>query len=179
MNFWNLILDIDKHLQYFISEYNYWVYLILFLLIFIKTGIGFLSFIPGETLLVATGIMTSNKYLEPHFCLILLSIASILGSILNYILGKYLGTKILHFKFRKQNIIKVKHLEKTQMFYQKHGAKTLILVRFIPMFRSLAPFIAGMSQMNFAKFFIYSIIGWFIWITTYLYVGYFFGNVFS
>ena len=179
MNFWNLILDIDKHLQYFISEYDYWVYLILFLLIFIKTGIGFLSFIPGETLLVAIGIMTSNKYLEPHFCLILLSVASILGSILNYILGKYLGMKILHFKFRKQNIIKVKHLEKTQMFYQKHGAKTLILVRFIPMFRSLAPFIAGMSQMNFAKFVIYSIIGGFIWITTYLYVGYFLGNVFS
>ena len=110
MDFWNLILNIDKHLQYFISEYDYWVYLILFLLIFIKTGIGFLSFIPGETLLVAIGIMTSNKYLEPHFCLILLSVASILGSILNYILGKYLGTKILHFKFRKQNIIKVKHL---------------------------------------------------------------------
>lgn len=179
MDFIDLITEIDQNLHFFITEYRSWIYLILFLVIFIKTGIGFLSFVPGETLLVTIGIAISQQYIEPHFCLILLSIAAIFGGILNYITGKYLGKKILNIKFRDRNIIHLHQIEKIRFFYQKHGAKTLIIVRFIPMFRSIAPFTAGMSRMNFHQFLIYNIIGGFLWVTTYLYVGYFFGNIFS
>lgn len=179
MDFLKHFSQIDTHLQFFILEYHHWIYLILFLIIFIKTGIAFLSFVPGETLLVAIGVMISQKYLEPHFCMALLSTASVLGSILNYLTGKYLGSKIFHIKFRNQNLIHPQYFEKTKLFYHKHGAKTLILARFIPMFRSFAPFTAGISQLNFTKFILYSIFGGFLWITTYLYLGYFFGNIFK
>lgn len=173
-----LFTNIDQNLHLFITEYQQGIYFILFLIIFIKTGIGILSFVPGESLLLAVGVILSQDYLEPHFSLILLTIASILGNIFNYITGKYLGIKIIHLKIRGKNIISPLLLEKSQKFYYKHGAKTIILIRFIPMLRSLAPFSAGMSKMNFHKFLIYSTIGGFIWITTYLYIGYFFGNIF-
>lgn len=179
MSFFEFISQIDNNLQYFILEYHHWIYFILFLMIFIKTGIGFLSFVPGETLLISVGIMASKKYLETHFCLILLSLAAVWGNLLNYLVGKYLGSKVLHLKFRNnRSLISYKQFQKAQNFYQKHGAKTLILVRFIPIFRSLAPFTAGMSKMNFSKFILYNVVGGFLWITTYLYLGYFFGNIF-
>lgn len=179
MEFIDLISKIDQNLHFFITEYRNWIYLIFFLIIFIKTGIGFLSFVPGETLLVAIGIAISQQYVEYYFCIILLGIAASLGGILNFITGKYLGQKILNLKFKEKKLIQPYQIEKIKNFYQKHGAKTLIFVRFIPMLRSIAPFTAGMSRMIFHKFLIYNIIGGFLWITTYLCIGYFFGNIFS
>jgi membrane-associated protein len=183
-DFIDFFLHLDVHLSQIISDYGIWAYLILFLIIFVETGLVVMPFLPGDSLLFAAGAfaapqLAQNGELVPGpfnvFYLIgLLFIAAFLGDTLNYYIGDYIGPKVFRRNYR---FLKKEHLLKTQNFYQKHGAKTIIFARFIPIIRTFAPFIAGVGTMKYSKFIAYNIIGGFVWVTLFIAAGYFFGNI--
>jgi membrane-associated protein len=183
-NFIDFFLHLDVHLSQIINDYGIWAYLILFLIIFVETGLVVMPFLPGDSLLFAAGAfaapqLTATGELVPGpfnvFYLIgLLFVAAFLGDTLNYYIGDYIGPKVFRRDYR---FLKKEHLLKTQHFYEKHGAKTIIFARFIPIIRTFAPFIAGVGTMKYSKFIAYNIIGGFIWVTLFIGAGYFFGNI--
>lgn len=175
----NFILHIDKHLQDFIINYENWVYGILFLIIFVETGLVLMPFLPGDSMLFAAGTLCAlsgtaeleGKGLNVWFLMILLSIAAIAGDTLNYIIGRYFGAKIFG-KF-----LDPKHIKQTELFFEKHGGKAVIYARFAPFLRTFAPFVAGIGAMQYKKFITYNIIGGLLWIFGITLLGYFFGNI--
>ncbi len=173
----NFILHIDQHLIAFVSDYGVWAYVLLFLIIFCETGLVVTPFFPGDSLLFAAGALaaSSDQAINIHLLFILLVIASILGNGLNYLLGRFVGSKL----FRSENslLFNKKYLEKAHRFYEQFGGKTIIIARFIPIIRTFAPFVAGIGYMTYRRFFIYNIIGAIIWIGSLLYVSYWFGNL--
>ena len=173
----DFILHLDQHLVNFVQVYGMWTYLVLFLIIFSETGIIFLSFLPGDSLLFATGALTAkaDSALNIHLMFLLLLTASILGNNFNFLIGRYIGPKVFHSK--ESWLLNPKHLQTTHAFYEKHGGKAIILARFMPIIRSFAPFVAGIGDMNHAKFFFYNAIGGFLWIGTLLYASFWFGNL--
>ncbi|GEO04884.1 membrane protein [Adhaeribacter aerolatus] len=183
-NFIDFFLHLDVHLSQIIHDYGIWAYLILFLIIFVETGLVIMPFLPGDSLLFAAGAfaapqLTQTGELVPGpfnvFYLIgLLFVAAFLGDTLNYYIGDYIGPKVFRRNYR---FLKKEHLLKTQHFYEKHGAKTIIFARFIPIIRTFAPFIAGVGTMKYSKFIAYNIIGGFIWVALFIGAGYFFGNI--
>ncbi|KAA5540352.1 DedA family protein [Adhaeribacter rhizoryzae] len=183
-NFIDFFLHLDVHLSQIIHDYGIWAYLILFLIIFVETGLVVMPFLPGDSLLFAAGAfaapqLTQAGELVPGpfnvFYLIgLLFVAAFLGDTLNYYIGDYIGPKVFRRNYR---FLKKEHLLKTQHFYEKHGAKTIIFARFIPIIRTFAPFIAGVGTMKYSKFIAYNIIGGFIWVALFVAAGYFFGNI--
>lgn len=171
----DFFLHLDKYLQVIVRDYGTLTYIILFLIIFVETGVVIMPFLPGDSLLFAVGALSAqNNTLNIVAIWILLLIAAILGDTLNYWIGKWIGPKVFEKDYR---FIKKEYLLKTQSFYEKHGGKTIILARFIPIVRTFAPFIAGIGTMNYAKFLSFNVIGGFIWITSFLFLGYFFGNL--
>jgi membrane-associated protein len=169
----DFFLHLDKYLNQIIVDYGFYTYLILFLVIFVETGLVIMPFLPGDSLLFAAGAFAAKGSLNLYTLLILLFIAAFLGDTLNYMIGKYIGPKV----FRKDYLlIKKEHLIKTQQFYEKHGGKTIIFARFIPIIRTFAPFIAGVGNMNYSKFISYNIIGGAIWVLGLTLLGYFFGQ---
>lgn len=172
----NFILHIDIHLIAFVSMYGTWTYALLFTIIFCETGIVILPFFPGDSLLFAVGALAASvtQALNVHFLFILLAIAAFVGDTLNYFLGKQLGAKLIEGNFWFCN---KKHIERTHAFYERFGTKTIILARFIPIIRTIAPFIAGIGYMNYRQFFIYNLIGALLWIGILMYAGYLFGNI--
>jgi membrane-associated protein len=171
----DLILHLDKHLVDLVSNYGIWVYGILFLIVFAETGLVVTPFLPGDSLLFATGAIAATGSLNPHFIAILLVIAAILGDTVNYWIGHYTGPKVFN---RTQSFwFNPKHLERTHRFYEKHGGKTIIIARFIPIIRTFAPFVAGIGKMNYGVFIAYNIIGGVLWVISFIYAGYFFGNL--
>ncbi|MGV3586552.1 MAG: DedA family protein [Adhaeribacter sp.] len=183
-NFIDFFLHLDVHLSQIIHDYGIWAYLILFMIIFVETGLVVMPFLPGDSLLFAAGAfaapqLTQAGELVPGpfnvFYLIgLLFVAAFLGDTLNYYIGDYIGPKVFRRNYR---FLKKEHLLKTQHFYEKHGAKTIIFARFIPIIRTFAPFIAGVGTMKYSKFIAYNIIGGFIWVALFVAAGYFFGNI--
>jgi membrane-associated protein len=169
----DFVLHIDKHLAEIIKNYGAWTYMILFMIIFCETGLVVTPFLPGDSFLFALGAL--GKSLNLPFAYILLVIAAILGNTTNYLIGKFIGDKILSFK--KFRIIKPEHLEKTHAFYEKHGGKAIILSRFFPIIRTFAPFVAGAGKMSFVKFSVFNMIGGISWITAFILLGVFFGNI--
>ncbi len=175
----NFILHIDKHLQEFIISYENWVYGILFLIIFVETGLVLMPFLPGDSLLFAAGTLCAlsgtpelqGKGLNVWLLMVLLSIAAIAGDTLNYIIGRYFGAKIFG-KF-----LDPKHIKQTEDFFEKHGGKAVIYARFAPFLRTFAPFVAGIGAMQYKKFISYNIIGGVLWIFGITLIGYFFGNI--
>lgn len=176
-SFLDFFLHLDDHLRQIITDYQNWTYLILFLIIFIETGLVIWPFLPGDSLLFAVGTFAATGELNLAMLLVLLFIAAVLGDTVNYIIGKYFGEKMLQFKFRGKNLVKEKHMEKTHSFYEKHGPKTIILARFVPIVRTFAPFVAGIGKMHYGKFITYNIVGGFIWVFGITLLGYFFGNI--
>lgn len=170
----DFFLHLDKHLNQIILEYGFWTYVILFLVIFVETGLVIMPFLPGDSLLFAAGTFAARGSLNLGYLLILLFIAAFLGDTLNYIIGKYIGPKVYKKDFL---FIKKAHLLKTQQFYEKHGGKTIIIARFIPIVRTFAPFIAGVGNMEYSKFISYNIIGGAIWVLGLTLLGYFFGQI--
>jgi len=169
------ILHIDIHLSEIIKDYQIWTYLILFLIIFAETGFVVTPFLPGDSLLIAAGalIAVGNTGLNVYYLAVLLIIAAILGNILNYELGRILGAKV----FKPENkILKLEYYIKTQHFFDKHGAKAIIIGRFLPILRTVVPFVAGIGRLERPRYNAYNIIGGFIWILSFLFVGYFLGN---
>jgi membrane-associated protein len=172
----DFILHIDKHLVAIVSDYKTWTYLILFLIIFAETGFVVTPFLPGDSLLFAAGaiIAKPESGLNIFLACGLLIVAAILGDLVNYHIGNYIGPKAFSGKIR---FLKKEYLEKTQDFYEKHGGKTIIYARFMPIIRTFAPFIAGIGTMSYARFASYNVIGAILWISSFLFLGYFFGGI--
>ena len=175
MDLIDFILHVDAHLFEFIKNYGVWVYGILFLIIFVETGLVVMPFLPGDSLLFAAGALAaSTGALNPWLLILLLFIAAVLGDTLNYHIGKYIGPRVFEIESR---FINKKHLVATQKFFEKHGGKTIIFARFIPFARTFAPFVAGAGSMNYKYFLSYNAIGGFLWIASFIILGYLFGNM--
>jgi membrane-associated protein len=172
----DFILHIDHHLVEIVSEYQTWTYLILFLIIFAETGLVVTPFLPGDSLLFAAGaiIAKPESGLSIIFLWILLMIAAVLGDLVNYHVGKFVGYEAFSGKYK---LLKKEYLEKTQEFYIKHGGKTIIYARFIPIIRTFAPFVAGIGTMTYGKFASFNVVGGIAWVTSFLFMGYFFGGL--
>lgn len=171
----DIILHIDIYLETLFLQIGIWIYVLLFFIIFSETGFVVTPFLPGDSLLFAVGALSSREFICPWSSLILISIAATLGNTLNYHIGKFIGPKI----FYKENSIffNKKHLQTTAQFYEKHGAKTIIIARFLPIIRTFAPFVAGMGRMSYSKFQAYNVFSSLLWSSSFIGAGYFFGNL--
>ncbi len=170
----DLFLNLDDHLHELILQYGAYTYGILFSVIFAETGFVFTPFLPGDSLLFAAGTFAAKGSFNPHFLFLLLTTAAILGDTVNYWIGHYVGVKIFD---RFPKILKREYLERTHQFYERHGGKTIILARFVPIVRTFAPFVAGVGNMTYSKFVSYNVIGGIVWVGIFIYGGYFFGNL--
>jgi membrane-associated protein len=174
--FVDFLLHIDKHLEIIISSYQTWTYLILFLIIFAETGFVVTPFLPGDSLLFAMGTLIAggNTGLDIWVMLLILTVAAILGNSLNYKLGSLLGVKV----FKAENrFLKLDYYNQSHEFFEKHGGKAIIFSRFLPIFRTIAPFVAGVAKMPFGRFSFYNIIGGVAWISSLLLAGYLLGQI--
>jgi len=170
----DFIIHIDVHLGTIISTYGIATYVILFLIIFMETGLVFTPFLPGDSLLFAAGAFAALNSLNIWLLFFLLTVAAILGDTTNYWIGYFFGKKIVaHPKIP----IDESHIKETQKFFHKHGGKTIILARFMPFIRTFAPFVAGVSRMDYKRFFLYNVIGGILWVSIATFAGYFFGNM--
>ncbi len=170
----DFILHIDKHIAEFVATYGTGTYAIIFLIIFCETGLIVAPFLPGDSLLFAAGSLAALGSLNPHLLFLLITIAAIIGDFVNYSIGKFSGDKILA---KNSRFIKKENIEKTNKFYEKHGGKTIILARFIPIVRTFAPFVAGTAKMNYRNFLVYNVVGAILWAGIFVYAGYYFGNI--
>lgn len=170
----SFILNIDIHLGEIIAKYGVVSYGILFVIIFAETGLVFTPFLPGDSLLFATGAFAALGSFDIFLVSILLLIAAVLGDTVNYWVGYYFGDKLIA---SPKIPIRQEHLDKTQNFYEKYGGKTIVFARFIPIIRTFAPFVAGMGKMKYPKFIQFNILGGFLWVFGFTFVGYFFGNI--
>ncbi|GAB2779918.1 DedA family protein [Rhabdobacter roseus] len=172
----DFFLHLDKHLFAIVEEYGTLTYLILFLIVFTETGLVFMPLLPGDSLLFATGALAaSTGALNVWFVIVLLIVAALLGDNVNYFVGKYLGRTIR--KRERILFFKREYLEQTEAFYLKHGGKTVIMARFIPIVRTVAPFVAGAGSMNYSRYIVYCIIGALLWVPSLTMLGFFFGNI--
>lgn len=172
----DFILHIDKHLVQITSQYQAWTYLILFVIIFAETGFVVTPFLPGDSLLFAAGALIAggNSGLDIWLLAIILVVAAFLGNTVNYLLGNYLGARV----FKPENkVLKLDYYLKTKAFFDKHGGKAVIFSRFMPIIRTIAPFVAGVGRMPFGRYSLYNIVGGFSWIVVFLFLGYLLGNV--
>jgi len=170
----DLFLHLDKHLAEILREYGTWTYLILFLIVFFETGLVVTPFLPGDSLLFAAGTFAALGSLSPWVLFALLSVAAILGDTANYWIGKKIGPRAFTGTVR---FLKEEHLRKTEAFYERHGRKTIILARFVPIIRTFAPFVAGVGSMNYPVFLAYNVVGGVAWVGICVFAGYFFGNI--
>jgi membrane-associated protein len=174
-NLIDFILHLDKHLNYIIESSGLWCYLIFFLIIFAETGLVVTPFLPGDSLLFALGTLAATGSLKVTWIFVVLSAAAVLGDSANYAIGKYFGQVIL--KHEGSWFLKKEHIERTHRFYEKYGAKTIVIARFVPIVRTFAPFIAGVGKMSYMKFLSYNVIGGLLWVTLFIFGGFFFGNI--
>jgi membrane-associated protein len=173
--FIEFFMHLDKHLNVIIQNYGVWTYLLLFIVIFCETGLVVTPFLPGDSLLFAAGTFAALGSLKVEWLYILLSVAAVGGDTVNYWIGHYVGPKVFH----KEDVrfLNKKYLDRTHEFYEKHGGKTIILARFIPIIRTFAPFVAGVGRMTYGRFISYNVFGGLAWIAVFLFGGYFFGNI--
>ena len=175
--FIDFFLHLDKHLFNIVEEYGTLTYVILFLIVFTETGLVIMPLLPGDSLLFAAGAIAANETtgLNVWLIIIILIIAALLGDNVNYFMGKTFGGQIK--KREKILFLKREYLEKTEAFYEKHGGSTVIMARFIPIVRTVAPFVAGAGSMNYSRYIIFCIVGALLWVPTLTLLGYFFGNM--
>ncbi len=170
----DLFLHLDEHLNEIIQNYGVWTYAILFLIIFMETGLVVTPFLPGDSLLFAAGAFAALGSFNVMLLFLLLFVAAVLGDAVNYWIGRKIGPRAFDQNIR---FLKRSHLEKTQKFYEKHGGKTIVLARFVPIVRTFAPFVAGVGTMEYRRFALYNVFGAFIWTSLFIFGGYFFGNL--
>ncbi len=169
------VLNLDEVLPQWAALYGPWIYAILFLIVFCETGLVITPFLPGDSLLFAAGAVaaTAPQHLNVHFVVILLIIAAIIGDGVNYHIGHWLGDRVKN----GNRFIKKEHLDRTHAFYEKYGAKTIIIARFVPIVRTFAPFVAGVGKMSYGKFLTYNVVGAIIWVVSLTYAGYALGTL--
>jgi membrane-associated protein len=173
--FADLILHLDKHLDGLVAQFGPWLYVIVFLIIFCETGLVVTPFLPGDSLLFALGALAARPDgLNVWVLVIILIVAAILGDSVNYWVGHYLGDKIQH---RFPRLVKPEHIRRTHEFYERYGGKTIIIARFVPIIRTLAPFVAGVGSMTYSRFMMYNVTGAILWIGLLIPAGYWFGNL--
>jgi membrane-associated protein len=173
--FVDFFLHLDRHLAEVIQQYGTWTYALLFLIVFLETGLVVTPFLPGDSLLFAAGAFCALGALEVWPMFFLLTVAAILGDTVNYAIGHYLGPKVFHYP--KSRFFNPEHLRKTHAFYEKYGGKTIIIARFVPIVRTFAPFVAGIGAMNYKRFLAYNVLGGALWVLICLFAGYLFGNL--
>ena len=173
--FINFLLHIDTHLAALVLAYGLWIYLVLFLIIFIETGLVVTPFLPGDSLLFVAGALAAGGMLDILALCILLSIAAIGGDSVNYWIGKYCGLDQLQCRYPR--LFRKEYFEMTSRFYEKYGGKTIVIARFVPYIRTFAPFMAGVGDMSYPKFLTYNVLGGIAWIFSFLLAGYFFGRI--
>jgi membrane-associated protein len=173
--FWDLLVHLDKHLAALLQQYGPWIYGLLFLIIFCETGLVVTPFLPGDSLLFVAGTLWAATGMDVHLLVVLLIVAAILGDSVNYSIGAYLGPKVFHWE--DSRFFNKRALYKAHEFYERHGGKTIIIARFVPLIRTFAPFVAGIGRMTYRKFLAFNVIGGVVWVTSLVYAGYFFGNI--
>ena len=170
----DFILHIDRHLIELVQAYGNWVYGILFLIVFCETGLVIMPLLPGDSLLFVAGTLAAQGALQVHGLAVMLMIAAILGDSLNYAIGKRFGHLIAGPDSRW---VKQAHIQRTHAFFEKHGGKTIIVARFVPIVRTFAPFVAGIGEMSYYKFITFNVVGAVLWVACFVYAGFWFGNL--
>ena len=170
-----IVLHLDKHLLELCTQYGTWVYAILFVIIFCETGLVVTPFLPGDSLLFAVGSLAAIGALDPALSVVLLVSAAVLGDTVNYWIGSYVGPKV--FYQEKSRLLNKEYLLQTHQFYEKHGGKTIIIARFLPIIRTFAPFVAGIGSMTYRRFITFNVVGGALWVLLFVPAGYFFGSV--
>jgi membrane-associated protein len=173
--FVDFFLHLDRHLAELISAYGAWTYAILFAIVFLETGLVVTPLLPGDSLLFAAGTFAALGALDLWPLVALLAVAAILGDTANYAIGHYLGPKVFHFP--KSRWFNPDHLKKTHDFYERYGAKTIVIARFVPIVRTFAPFVAGIGSMSYGKFIGYNVLGGLLWVLVCVLGGFYFGNL--
>lgn len=178
LQFANLVLHIDKFLGVFIHEYGAWVYAVLFLIVFCETGLVVLPFLPGDSLLFIGGAFCATGEMNLGLLIVLLLVAAVTGNTVNYMVGRSIGPRVFnsHIPLLERFLDRAA-LQKTHNFYEKHGGKTIVLARFIPVVRTFAPFVAGASEMTVSRFQLFNVLGALLWVFLLVLLGYFFGNI--
>lgn len=172
---WDLLVNLDRHLAVLLEQYGAWIYLVLFAIIFCETGLVVTPFLPGDSLLFIAGALGAAGGIDVHMLAVLLVIAATLGNTVNYSIGYFLGPKVFHWDGSR--FFNRRALERAHLFYEKHGGKTIIITRFVPILRTFAPFVAGVARMTYLRFTAYNVAGALAWVLSLLYAGYWFGNV--
>ena len=173
--FVDIFLHLDKHLEAVVAQYGVWVYAILFAIIFVETGLVVMPFLPGDSLLFVCGAIAAIGGLSLPVLIVLLIVAAVLGDAVNYSVGKYFGPKV--WGWEQSRLFNRAAFERTHAFYEKHGAITIIVARFLPFVRTFAPFVAGVAAMTYSKFALYNVVGAVLWVTSLTVLGYFVGNL--
>jgi|YelNatPaOPRAMG01_1025707.scaffolds.fasta_scaffold00018_71 membrane-associated protein len=171
----DFILHLDRHLGHLIQQFGFWTYFILFFVIFLETGFVVTPFLPGDSLLFAAGALAAIGALNPLALFMILAAAAILGDTANYWIGHFVGPRVFHKE--KSRFFRRDYLDRTHEFYEKYGAETIIIARFVPIIRTFAPFVAGIGRMSYARFLSYNVIGGLLWVALFVFGGYFFGHV--
>ena len=171
----DIALHLDKYLSAVIQQYGLWTYAILFLVIFVETGFVVMPFLPGDSLLFAAGTFAALKALKVGWLILLLSAAAVIGDTVNYWVGHHVGPKV--FRKEEARFFKKEYLDRTHAFYEKHGGKTIIIARFVPIIRSFAPFVAGIGRMSYGRFLAFNVVGGVGWVVLLVGAGYFFGTI--
>lgn len=170
-----LVLHLDQHLLEFAQQYGAWIYGLLFLIVFCETGLVVTPFLPGDSLLFVAGTLAGAGALNPHLLAVILILAAASGDSVNYGIGKWIGPRV--FRMQDSWFFNRKYLEAAQAFYRRHGGKTIVIARFVPIIRTYAPFVAGVGAMDYRRFFGFNVGGAVLWVVLLIYGGYFFGNL--
>jgi membrane-associated protein len=172
---WDLLVHLDRHLANLLQQYGAWIYLLLFMIIFCETGLVVTPFLPGDSLLFVAGALAAAGGMDVHLLAMLLIAAAVLGNTVNYSIGHFLGPKVFHWE--QSRFFNRKALDRAHAFYEKHGGKTIVITRFVPILRTFAPFVAGIARMTYLRFTAYNVAGALAWVLSLVYSGYWFGNV--
>jgi membrane-associated protein len=175
LQFIDIFIHLDRYISDILRIFGPWTYLIVFLIIFCETGLVVTPILPGDSLLFGLGAFAARGDLDPVLLFSLLSVAAVGGDTVNYTVGKYIGPRVFHVDTSR--FFKRKYLDRTHAFYERHGGKTIIIARFIPIIRTFAPFVAGIGTMTYRRFISYNVIGGVAWIATFVLGGYYFGNL--
>jgi len=173
--FLDVVMHLDKHLATLVQSYGVWIYAILFAVIFSETGFVVTPFLPGDSLLFVAGALAALGGMDISLLIVVLTLAAVLGNTLNYAIGRYFGPKVFHWE--SSRLFNKAALVKTHLFYEKHGGKTLVISRFLPLFRTFAPFVAGIGAMTYTRFTFFNVIGALAWVLSLTLAGYWFGNL--